>query len=215
MDLHTWFVYVATVFVVTVTPGPSVLLCVTSGIKHGARNAAFSAAGIITALVCLMSLSAVGLGTLLATSELAFRVVKWLGAAYLMYLGMRMLLSKGSSGFAIDAKASERASTVSPRKLYIEGLIVGLSNPKALVFFGALFPQFLNSQAPQLTQFAVLCATFVAFEAFWLMTYASFAARLAPWLQQPGRQLIFDRACGSTFMGAGLLLLLTKRSAST
>ncbi len=214
MDLQTWILYVATVFVVTVTPGPSVLLCVTSGIKHGARNAAFSALGIITALVSLMSLSTLGLGALLATSEVAFSVVKWIGAAYLMFLGVRMLLTKGTGGFAIDTRTGTSADAVSRRKLYVEGLMVGFSNPKALVFFGALFPQFLNPQAAQLTQFAVLCATFVAFEAFWLMTYASFAARIAPWLQRSGRQLIFNRACGVTFIGAGLLLLLTKRNAS-
>jgi threonine/homoserine/homoserine lactone efflux protein len=212
MTLTTWLVYLAAVFILTVTPGPSVLLCITNGIKHGTYRAAFSAAGSITAVVGIMLLSAIGLGAALAASEFVFAVIKWLGAAYLLYLGIRLLLSKGQDGFAVNVNTQNQPKT--RRALYVEGFLVGASNPKALIFFSALFPQFINPNAPQIPQFAILCATFVVFETFWLLTYASFASRIAPWLQRHGRQLIFDRACGATFVGAGLLLLASKRSGS-
>ena len=97
--------------------------------------------------------------------------------------------------------------------LYIKGLLVGASNPKALLFFTAFFPQFLDPARPQLPQFLILGATFVAFELMSLMTYASFAARVAPWLAQQGRARLFNRLSGSAFMGAAVLLATVKRGA--
>ena len=177
MSLSTWLLYAAAVFVLTVTPGPSVLMCVTQGVNHGARRALFAALGSVTAVVGIMACSAVGLGAVLATSERAFSAVKWLGVAYLLYVGITTLRSTASS-FELPADGN-----ASPNRLglYVKGLLVGASNPKALLFFTAFFPQFLNPAAPQLPQFMVLGITFVCFELFWLMFYASFAARIAPW----------------------------------
>ena len=208
MSLLTWLFYAAAVFVLTVTPGPSVLMCVTQGTHRGARRAGFAALGSVTAVVGIMVCSAIGLGAALAASEQAFNFIKWLGVAYLVYVGVSMLRSSASS---FDVPTDGAASS-SRWSLYVKSLLVGASNPKALLFFTAFFPQFLNPAAPQLPQFVVLGLTFVCFEMFWLMFYATFAASIAPWLRVKGRARTFNRVWGAMFIGAGALLASVKRA---
>lgn len=211
MPLHTWLLYAAAVFVLTVTPGPAVLMCVTTAAHQGARRALFAALGSITAVVGIMACSSVGLGAVLAASEALFHAIKWLGVAYLLCLGVAALRSRTSS-FAPQA-GGPPAPLASRRGLYLRGLLVGASNPKALLFFTALLPQFVDPAAAQLPQFAVLVATFVCFELFWLMFYAHFAARLGPWLQREGRARWFNRLSGTTFIAAALLLASVRQAA--
>jgi threonine/homoserine/homoserine lactone efflux protein len=211
MPIETWLLYVAAVLVLTVTPGPSVLMCVTSGVNHGARRTFFCAAGSVTSVVGIMVCSAVGLGAALSASEHAFNVIKWLGVAYLFYIGVTTLLSTHSS-FELPAQTDTKGGYQASRfSLYIKGLLVGASNPKALLFFTAFFPQFINPATPQLPQFLILGATFICFEFFWLMFYATFASRVAPWLRTQGRARVFNRISGITFIGASALLATVKR----
>lgn len=208
MRLDTWLLYCAAVLVLTVTPGPSVLMCVTSGVNHGARRTLFAALGSVTAVVGIMACSAVGVAAVLAGSQALFDAVKWFGVAYLLYLGVSTLRSTTSS-FELPTAAAGPAGRMA---LYVKGLLVGASNPKALLFFTAFFPQFIDPGLPQWPQFVVLGATFVGFELFWLMTYAGFASRLAPWLRVRGRARHFNRLSGLTFLGAGALLATVKRA---
>ena len=119
MSLQTWLFYAAAVFVLTVTPDPSVLMCVTQGAHHGARRAGFAALGSVTAVVGIMVCLAIGLGAALAASEQAFSLIKWLGVAYLVYVGVRMLRSNASS-FDVPTDGAASASRFS---LYVEGLL--------------------------------------------------------------------------------------------
>lgn len=208
MSIATWSLYVVAVLVLTVTPGPSVLMCVTNGVNFGARLTLFCALGSITAVVGIMTCSAVGLGAILAASETLFAAVKWLGVAYLLYVGIATLRSRAGD-FALPAAGQTEASRL---RLYARGLLVGASNPKALLFFSAFFPQFLDPALPKLPQFLILGATFVCFELFWLMFYAIFAARLAPWLRAHGRARLFNRLSGSIFVGAAAVLASIKRT---
>jgi threonine/homoserine/homoserine lactone efflux protein len=209
MSFSTWLLYVAAVFVLTVTPGPTVLMCVSTAINLGPRKALTAVVGSTSAIVGIMALSALGLGAALAASETLFTALKWLGAAYLVYLGLTSLLSKTTEiSMAADVKP---ASNV---KLLTQGFLVGASNPKALLFFGALFPQFINPNAPQWPQFLVLGATFVFFEALWLTIYALSAAKAKRWLQQPRRATLFNRATGIVFLVAAGFLASSKRAAS-
>ncbi|MFL9880662.1 LysE family translocator [Herbaspirillum rhizosphaerae] len=210
MTLQTFFLYLAAVFVLTVTPGPSVLMCITNGIHHGVRRAFAGALGSVTAVCLIMLVSAAGLGAILAVSEKVFLILKWCGVAYLAYIGVRTFFSTQSTIGVDEGRAP--ATTKSRASLYWQGFLVGGSNPKALLFFTAFFPQFINPQAAQLPQFLVLGATFVCFELFWLTFYAHFAARVAPWLRTPGRAKMFNRLSGATFIGAGALLATVKRS---
>jgi threonine/homoserine/homoserine lactone efflux protein len=205
MLLSTWLLYVAAVFVLTVTPGPSVLMCVSTAVNLGPRKALITSLGSTSAIVGLMTLSALGLGALLAASETLFTALKWVGAAYLAYLGVRALLAPAS-----DIQVAGGA-VAGGRRLFAQGFLVGLSNPKALLFFGALFPQFLNPAAPQLPRFLVLGATFVCFELGWLTVYALSAARAQRWLQQPRRARQFNRLTGAVFLLAAGLLATSKR----
>ncbi len=210
MSLQTWLLYVAAVFVLTITPGPSVLMCVTNSVKYGVRRASASALGSITSGCIIIAVVGVGFGAVLAASEKFFQAVKWIGVAYLIYIGIKSFLSKDSS-FAVSSENSATGSK-SLRDLYLNGFLIGITNPKGLLFFSAFLPQFVNPQAAQFPQFLILGATFVFFETLWLMTYANFAARVGPWLRAPGRAKVFNRMTGMTFVGAGALLATVKRT---
>jgi threonine/homoserine/homoserine lactone efflux protein len=209
MTLSTWLLYVAAVLVLTVTPGPSVLMCVSTSVNLGTRKALIASLGSTTAIVSIMVLSALGLGAALAASEGLFTAFKWLGAAYLAYLGIASLLSSTSE---IIVSGSVESST--PRRLFAQGFLVGASNPKALLFFGALFPQFIIPSAPQAPQFLVLGVTFIFFELLWLTIYALSASKAKRWLQQPRRAKLFNRATGVVFLVAAALLASSKRSSA-
>lgn len=207
MTLSAWLLYVVAVLVLTVTPGPSVLMCVSTSVNLGARRAMIACLGSTTAIVSIMALSALGLGAALAASEALFTALKWLGAAYLAYLGIASLLSSASE---IRVSGSVESST--PRRLFAQGFLVGASNPKALLFFGALFPQFIIPSAPKVPQFLVLGATFIFFELLWLTVYACSASKAKRWLQRPRRAQIFNRATGVVFLVAAGLLASSKRA---
>lgn len=134
MTLSTWLLYVLAVLVLTATPGPSVLMCVSISVNLGPRKAAITSLGSTSAIVGIMLLSVLGLGAVLATSEWLFSVLKWLGAAYLAYLGIAALLSPAS-----EISVSGGAETASTRRLYAQGFLVGASNPKALLFLAHCF----------------------------------------------------------------------------
>lgn len=128
MPITTWLVYLGAVFVLTVTPGPSVLMAVSTSVNYGLRQAVLAALGTTSAIVGIMLLSAVGLGAILATSELLFSTLKWAGAAYLAYLGLTSLFARGGTLLLAQARASM------PPRSFVRGFLVGASNPKALVF---------------------------------------------------------------------------------
>ncbi len=210
MTLQIWLFYVAAVVVLTVTPGPSVLMSISTSVQHGARQAVVASLGSTCAIVGIMLMSMLGLGAALAASELLFAALKWLGAAYLAYLGVSLLRAK-TQPLEVPGE-TQNTPTPSAPTLFSRGFLVGASNPKALLFFGALFPQFINPAAPQAPQFAVLGTTFVVFELFWLCVYAITAAKARNWLAAPKRATWFNRVTGVVFLAAAGLLATTKRA---
>lgn len=182
-------------------------MCISTSVNMGPRKALIASLGSTTAIVAIMVLSALGLGAALAASDLLFTALKWLGAAYLAYLGITSLFSKST-----EISVSDTSTLSSSRHLFRKGFFVGASNPKALLFFGALFPQFIVPNEPYLPQFLVLGVTFVFFELFWLTIYALSAARAKVWLQQPRRATLFNRATGVVFLLAAGILATSKRS---
>jgi len=211
MTFSSWLIYVLAILILTVSPGPSVLLCVSKSVSHGFRSAFFAALGTLSAAVILMTLSFTGLGVVIATSDIAFSIIKWGGAGYLIYLGIRAFRSTAES-FELSESSS------SPKDIlghYLSGFVVGASNPKAIVFFTALFPQFIDSQSALLPQYFVLACTFVVLELFWLSFYSIVARRSSVWLMVPGRAKRFNQLTGGVFIGAGLLLSSTSRAATS
>lgn len=205
MTLSTYLLYVAAVALLILTPGPTMLMCMTNALNHGPRRAMTSVAGAVTAVLGVMVLSAMGLGALLAASETAFTAVKVAGAAYLIWLGIKTFRSNATLHLGAGASAG--------RSFYLQGLLVGASNPKAVLFFAAFFPQFLNPAAPMAPQLAILALTFVAFEFTVLTLCALGVSRLVPLLKSSGPVKWINRVCGGLFTLMGGLLLLTRRSA--
>lgn len=208
MTLSTYLLYVAAVALLIITPGPTMLMCMSNALNHGPRRAMTSVAGAVTAVLGVMVLSAMGLGALLAASETAFTVAKVVGAAYLIWLGIKTFRSTASA-MALAAAGTPKAG----RSFYLQGFLVGASNPKAILFFAAFFPQFLNPGAPMVPQFTVLALTFVAFEFTVLTLCALGVARLVPLLKSSGPVKWINRICGGLFTVMGGLLLLTRRQA--
>jgi threonine/homoserine/homoserine lactone efflux protein len=208
MTLSTYLLYLAAVALLVLTPGPTMLMSMTNAIAHGAPKAMASASGSITAALGMILLSSLGLGAVLAASDTAFWILKLVGGAYLIYLGVKTFRSPVSS---FDLPTASAQAGVSKRRLYLQGVMVGASNPKALLFFAAFFPQFVDGQLPWAPQFAILAITFVVFEFTTLSLCTLFAARIAPWLRQAGRARVFNRVSGSLFAGMGCLLLVARK----
>ncbi|MGE0332475.1 MAG: LysE family translocator [Ramlibacter sp.] len=205
MTLSTYLLYVAAVALLILTPGPTMLMCMTNALNHGPRRAMTSVAGAVTAVLGVKLLSALGLGALLSASEAAFTAVKVAGAAYLVWLGIKTF----RSGAALQLGQGAAPG----RSFYLQGLLVGASNPKAVLFFAAFFPQFLNPAAPMAPQLAILALTFVAFEFAVLTLCALGVSRLVPLLKTSGPVRWINRICGGLFTVMGGLLLLTRRQA--
>jgi threonine/homoserine/homoserine lactone efflux protein len=211
MTQSTYFLYLAAVALLVLSPGPTMLMSMTNAVNHGSAKAMASAAGSVTAVLGVMILSSLGLGALLSASEIAFTVFKTLGALYLIYLGVKTFRSPvatfdGPQGSPADGKRSAR-------QLYFQGMLVGASNPKALLFFAAFFPQFLNPAEAWAPQFAILAGSFIVIEFCVLSVCTVFAARIAPWLRQAGRARWFNRITGSLFAAMGGVLLTLRRHA--
>ena len=196
--------YLALVLVATSTPGPAVLFIMTNATLHGWRKASFAALGNIVGLFCLGILAVTGLGTILKASELVFNVIKYAGAAYLIYLGFKMIFQKS---FDLGAMQNQIVPThVSSGKIFLQALGVAMSNPKAIVFLTALFPQFININAALIPQFSMLIATLMIFSFSFLMFYALLAHSVKNWLAKPNRIKTVNRTSGSIFIGFGILL---------
>lgn len=208
MTLTNYLLYLAAVALLVLSPGPTMLTCMTTAVNHGPRKALASASGSVSAVLGVMLLSALGLGALLAASEVAFTVAKVVGAAYLIWLGIKTFRSNAAA-LQANAEGTETAR----RSFFIRGFLVGASNPKALLFFAAFFPQFLNPAAAFAPQFAILALTFVAFELSVLTLCSLGVSRIAPLLRSSKAVRWVNRVSGGLFTLMGGLLLLTRRHA--
>ncbi|WP_020590518.1 LysE family translocator [Kiloniella laminariae] len=207
MSLETWLIYVVTTCIASMTPGPNMLLSMTIGMTRGKRAAFASSLGGVSAMLIMLFASAAGLSAILSTSAEAFTVVKWGGVIYLLYLGIK---AWRSPAMALDNTASGSTSTTSRKKdffsLYRQAFLVGASNPKAMIFFAAFLPQFINLDLPQGPQLAILAGSFVVIEFFWLMSYALGGSQLVPLLKRSGKVQMVNRISGGALIGASALL---------
>ena len=204
MQIDTWIFYTLAILVLTASPGPSSLLCLSKGVSSGFRIAFMTALGSLSAITIILTLSFTGLGVVIASSELVFNIIKWCGAAYLIWLGIQALRSS-------QRDFNKTATTQSSATAFTSGFIVGASNPKAIVFFTALFPQFIEPSAPLLAQYAIFASTFVVFELSWLTFYALLGVKASDWLFVAGRAKLFNRLTGGVFIGAGVMLSTANR----
>ena len=217
MDLHTWLIYLAAATGLSLTPGPNGLLALSHGMRFGLGRAAWTALGGVAGFLVLVAASLAGLGALLATSERAFIVAKWIGAAYLIYLGIRTWRAPapqvdggtGTGNGNGNGNGTGNGDRGKPRRCFAEGFLVAVSNPKALIFFAAFLPQFMQPALSFTTQFLVLGGTFAVVELIYELLIAGMAMRVAPWLGRHGR--IFNRITGATFVVIGGALTRAQR----
>lgn len=204
MGIHSWLIYISLVFVATATPGPAVLFVMATSTLYGWRKCMFAALGNIVGLLCLGIIAVTGLGAVLKTSLIIFSVIKYAGAAYLMFLGIKMILEKEIPSEGIHrGKAKPH---VSSKKIFTQAMGIALSNPKAIIFLTALFPQFIDINKALLPQFSQLIVTLMLFSFFFLMAYALITYRAGMWMKKPGRVKLFKQLSGSVFIGFGVLL---------
>ncbi len=208
MPFDTWLLFAALCAAASYTPGPNMLLSMTHGLIHGPRRTLATALGLLAGLWVLMSVSTAGFGAILAASETAFQAVKWCGVVYLAYLGWKVWKAPAAD---LNVSEDEDSPTVPAWRLMVQAFGVSLSNPKAIVFFTALFPQFINAQQALLPQFLILATTFSLIEFSMIMSTASGAGRLAPWLSRNGRARHINRVSGGVMLTAAALLASVKR----
>lgn len=203
MALHTWLLYLVAAIGLSLTPGPNSLLVLTHGALHGHRRTLFTVAGGAIGFTLVIAMSMVGIGALLKASAHALIVLKLVGGAYLVWLGIQLWRSP-----PVMLSNAAAAGDMRPRSLFRQGLLTAVSNPKALLFYGAFLPQFIDVERPLLPQFLIMTLTFVGIE--WLVEWslALLAHRVRPWLQRVGRS--FNRACGGLFIGMGCALPMTR-----
>jgi threonine/homoserine/homoserine lactone efflux protein len=211
MSLHTWWLFVATVFVVCAIPGPNMLLVMMQTAQFGLRRAAGTMAGCLSALVLMLAVSAAGLGVLLKAWPTMFDALRFAGAAYLVYLGVKSWRAKVQATPAAVARNETPAKSVrSAGALYRKGFLVGISNPKAILFAAALLPQFIDAGKPTLPQFGVLVSTFAVIEVSWYLVYAGFGARIGASLRSERVAKVFNRLTGGVFVGFGAMMALVR-----
>jgi len=206
MAWHTWWLFVASVFFISASPGPNMLHVMTRSIEHGLVPSIWAMLGCFSAVVCLLAASAAGLTALLLAIPAAFAVLKLAGAAYLIWLGYKAWIAK----VADDDTPLPVESGPSRWRLYRTAYSISISNPKALLFAAAFLPLFLDPARPQIVQFAVMIATFGVIEFSWYFTYALGGRGLAVWLRRPARRRLFNRITGGVFVVFGLAIAGTR-----
>lgn len=197
MTFEWWFAYLLTSIILSLSPGSGAINTMTTAISHGYRGASASIAGLQTGLGIHIVLVGVGLGTLFSRSVIAFEVLKWAGAAYLIWLGIQQWRAAG----AIDLNTM--ANTQSRSRLFKRAVFVNLTNPKSIVFLAALFPQFILPQEPQLMQYVVLGVTTIVVDIIVMIGYATLATRIAGWIKGPKQMKALNKVFGSLFMLIG------------
>ncbi len=196
MTPTTWAVFAVTEIVLCLSPGPAVMFVVSQGLAYGRRPALAANAGILTGNGFYFLASALGLGALIAASHSLFVVLKWVGVAYLVYLGVKMIATAGKGGpVAADATP--------PQRVFRRGVLLQLANPKALVFFTALLPQFVDPSGTVWLQLLILGVTGTVIEFIILAGYGMLAGRLSALARRPRFAAWTDRVSGGLLIGAG------------
>ena len=200
MDLQTWLLYTLAAVGLSLTPGPNGLLALTHGALYGTRKTIFTILGGSVGFTAVIGLSMFGIGALLAANVGLLVVLKWLGGAYLLFLGIQVWRSPSLTESRTEVKSA------SGGKLFQAGLLSAISNPKGILFFVAFLPQFIEPAGSILIQFLIMAATFVVIEFFYELLVASLADKIQPWLRRVGKN--FNRVFGSVFIAIGALLPL-------
>ena len=203
INWDTYWLYLLTEAALSLSPGPAVMLVIAYGLTHGSRRSLFAALGVLTANALYFAVSATALGTVLVASKPFFVAVKWLGALYLVYIGVSALLGHASP-IATSSTASRDRSA---RSIFLSGFTLQLANPKTLIFFIAILPQFVDPRLPVGAQMIWLAIGSIVPELVILGGYGYLASRAAHLAANPRYARVTDRVAGALVLCAAALVL--------
>jgi homoserine/homoserine lactone efflux protein len=209
MNFHVWLAFFAACWAISLSPGAGAIAAMSSGLNHGFRRGYFTTFGLILGILTQILLVGIGLGALIAASSLGFAIVKWLGVAYLVWLGIQQWRAPAKPMMASNADAAQ----VTRRQLVLRGWGINAVNPKGTVFLLAVVPQFLDLHASLTQQYLVIAASLAFTDLVVMAGYTALAARVLSALREPHHIKIMNRSFGSLFIAAGALLATFKRSA--
>jgi len=199
MLLETWLTYVIAVLAMMCTPGPSHLLMLSNSLQHGIQRSWLTAVGDLMANALQMLAAGLGLATVIRSRPDAFVAIKWLGVGWLLWLGYNMIRNA--------AQSDTRHQPVSSGQLWWQGFFTSAANPKAIIFFAALFPQFIRPTEPFWTQFGALAFTYLIIDGLFLIGYGVAATRLSRQMNAMRRRKL-NRFGGLVLIGAAVMLAL-------
>lgn len=209
MSLSLWITYLVATLILSVTPGPGVFSSISSGLHHGFRLGLWNGVGMQAANAILVGVVSLGLGAILLASETLFAAVKWVGVAYLVYLG---IVTWRSPPRAFEEDRDDDAHTA--WQVFVRGFLVNITNPKGIIFFAAILPQFIDVARAQWPQYAIFAATTFCVDLVVMMGYTALAARVFRVMKEPAHLRWVNRTLGGTFVAAGLALAGFRRAAS-
>jgi homoserine/homoserine lactone efflux protein len=201
MDVNTWLIYLVAIIGLSLSPGPNGLLALTHGAVYGWRRATYTVAGGVCGFVVVIALSMFGIGALLQASLTWLTLLKWVGGAYLVWLGIQVWRSP-PVGMPEGVTANQRSAA----SMFSQGALSALSNPKAVLFFAAFLPHFIDPARNLVTQFAVMASTFALVELATELLIVGLAQRINAWLARAGKR--FNQVCGGVFIAIGAALPL-------
>lgn len=208
MDFSVWLAFFAAAWAISLSPGAGAIAAMSSGLNHGFKRGYFTTIGLIFGILTQILFVGAGLGALIAASSLGFAIVKWLGVAYLVYLGVQQWRAPATPMVAADGDAKG----VSRRDLVLRGWMINAVNPKGTVFLLAVVPQFLDLHASLVNQYLVIAGTLAFTDAVVMAGYTALAARVLSALRSARQIRIMNRTFGSLFIAAGALLATFKRA---
>lgn len=207
MTLSTWLTFFVASWAISFSPGAGAISAMSSGLKYGFARGYWNTAGLILGILFQFLIVGVGLGAVLATSEMAFSIVKYLGVAYLIYLGVRQIRTDAAP-VAVDTGDPKQ---VSIRELIMRGFLINTMNPKGTIFLLAVVPQFVNTSAPLVPQYSVLAATLAFTDLVAMGVYTLLAAKVLRLLRDAKHIRWMNRMFGSLFIIAGVFLATFRR----
>ncbi len=216
MDFHVWLTYFAAAWVIAISPGSGAVLSMSHGLAYGVGRAGATIVGLQLGLAVILLVAGVGVGALLLASATAFTVVKFAGAGYLIWLGLRQWRSREEAAPASNEAAPAQAGVPSARERFVTGFFTNVTNPKGIVFMVAVLPQFIDPLRTlwlQLLVLLVLLVTTIAVDLVVMHGYAFLASRAQRWLATARARRTQNRVFGGVLMAMGASLLLVKRAA--
>jgi homoserine/homoserine lactone efflux protein len=209
MPLDTWLAFFVASWLISISPGAGAISCMSAGMRFGYRRGLWNILGLELGIMLVLVIVAAGLGAVLAASETAFAIVKWVGAAYLIWLGIQQWRAPAAP-VVLDGEMSAGGAR---RALVFRGFLVNATNPKGILFMLAVLPQFIDPAMPQLPQYAICAATLIFTDLVVMSAYTGLAARVLRLLRAPGQLRALNRTFGGLFVGAGALLATFHRAA--